>query len=284
MTTRLWTSSDGNWNAAGSWTPAAIPVSNDKVIFNGDNDVAVTSGHTAQTAVDLDLLFIGDDFTKDIGSSASRLIISSDSVIHRGKGSLFMRSGNVETNEVIVSHTGNQQAISLDYIGSMPLRVIVSRGRVLLVVDAAGDIDDLVISHVTSRANDSDVTYQGQVGSTDSIVNLMLSGGKFRTKTSEETLISNVFICSGKATITLKDGVPLLGKTHISCGGTLEWYTNTGALTESNVYDGLLDFTQNKVEKVATLVNLWPDGRFSFFPDLTTRTIKEWDGKTVDLG
>lgn len=283
MATRTWLgATDGDWGVTTNWSGSTVPINGDKVIFNGDGDVAVTAG-LSQASVDLALMFIGDDFTKNIGTSSTRLQINATTTVHRGKGTLYLHTGlaAATTDEIIVSNTGTRQNLAADIrisnsdFGS----IVVSRGRVALLVDSGDELSDLVLSYVDSRANDAAVTVSGVAG----LITRILVAGGVLTYGPNTGLPTTIYVCSGKAVLDPFSGAsdPTM---HISCGGRIEWNNDTINVAEANVYDGILDFRQSREEKTATLVNLWPDGRFLFFPDLTTRTIKEWDGKTVDLG
>jgi hypothetical protein len=277
--TRTWAGSDGDWSVAGNWSPVGVPVDGDTAILNGTNDVAIIAGLN-QAAVKLALLFIADDFTKDVGLSGTRLQIEASLIIHRGKGAFYHDGGAVAQNEVvIISHTGDRTDVAYDYDGLAPVRLVVSRGRVVVDATAGGAMTDLVVSYVASREADSDVTYTGSVGG---ITNALIAGGVFAME-PENSPIDNLVVHGAKATMEMV--IPTLSPTiHIAHGGVVNWDVTSVVLTEANIYDGLLDLTQSHEEKTVTLANLWPRGEFRFFPDLTTETTKEWDGRTVDIG
>lgn len=81
---------DGDWSNAANWS-GAVPVTNDNVYFTGTYNASVTTGMD-QGGVDLDLLYIHESYSADVGSSGSPLLIAADKIIHAGQGGLFVES------------------------------------------------------------------------------------------------------------------------------------------------------------------------------------------------
>jgi len=275
--TRIWSGSDGDWSVAGNWDPAGVPINGDTAILNGTNDVAITDG-LSQSAVTLALLFVGDGFTKDVGSAASPLNIEYTKLVHRGKGSVYIDSA-AQPTEAVIAHTGPQINLSWRQRNKLPSRIVVSRGRVELQSDAPA-VDDLILAWVASRLTDAEVTIAS--GSDVVFTRVRVGGGRLDASGSPGS-VTNVVVCGGLAILN-PDVAADPPTIDISQGGIVQWDNSVNALAEANIYDGLLDLTQTHEEKTVTLANLWPRGEFKFFPDLTTRTVKEWDGRTVDIG
>jgi hypothetical protein len=275
--TRVWSGSDGDWSVAGNWDPVGVPVNGDSVILNGTNDVAITAG-LSQSAVTLALLFIADDFTKDVASAASPLNIEYTKFVHRGKGAVYIDSA-AQGAEAIVAHTGDRRNLSWRQRVRLPSRIVVSRGRVELQSDSPA-VDDLILAHVDVQETDADVTI---APSSDVVFTRVRIGGGTLDASNSPGSVTNITVCGGLAILN-PDVAADPPTIHISQGGTVQWNNSTNSIAEANIYDGLLDLTQSYEEKTVTLANLWPHGEFRFFPDLTTQTTKEWDGKTVDIG
>lgn len=275
MPEKLFIGSDGNWGIAGNWNPPGVPVSNDIAILNGYNDVAITSG-LSQGAVDLDLLWIDDTYTSNIGTSSTALTILADKIVHRGKGTLYLARGSGLIDEILIAHTGSAQNLAMLVAGPISAIVSVSRGRVSMPSLGDFDIVDLAIG-------DADVTLGG--GIFNSITNLRQIGG--RLVVGDGFIISRIAISGGEL-LMQSDSTPAGSEQiHIS-GGIVKWEGLAGeeaapAISIANIYGGILDLTTTGVGKTIDTIRIWPNGKLHYFPDLTTFTnpIQEFDGRSV---
>lgn len=282
MADKDWIGSDGVWDTAGNWSPPGVPVTGDRVFLTDRNDVAITTGLN-QSAVKLALLFIGDGFTKDVREVAANLVISSTLIIHRGKGRVDITNGTAVTDEIIVSHTGNQLNRSLIYSigssgGAHVTTFAITRGRVLIKGVIGKTFTNVFLAHAASRDNDADVEFDATFGT---ITNLHMAGGKFIMPSGIEGGEVENYIING-GTCTVENVGSASKKVYLGGGGRLNW--DSGAvLTEANIYDGVLDFRQTRDVKTITTTRLWPNGEFRYYPDLTTLTnpIQEFDGRSV---
>ena len=77
MADKEWNATTADWNTAGNWSGAAIPVDGDDVHFTGTVQQDV-DGITPGAAGDaLTTINVHEDFTRAIGSSGSKLILTS---------------------------------------------------------------------------------------------------------------------------------------------------------------------------------------------------------------
>jgi hypothetical protein len=118
-----------SWVAA-SFSTGLLPASNEEVYFDarGQGDVV---GGLDQTAIDLDLLNIAEDYDGNIGADGAPLIISADVVAMRGNGTLSYKDGGGTTDVLIVDSANLQDAAIVDGATISRLRVVRGGTNVL---------------------------------------------------------------------------------------------------------------------------------------------------------
>lgn len=92
--THIWASFDGDFNAATSWNTNKSPsewLPTDNVLFNGNIDTSVTSG-LDQTGVRVASILVHDEYSGDIGSGGTPLVIAADTMTFRGDGWLSFKN------------------------------------------------------------------------------------------------------------------------------------------------------------------------------------------------
>jgi len=132
-TVRTWISTDGNWAAAGSWSPSGVPITGDTVILAGSSTASVTSGF-AQGAIDLLLLYVDDSYLGNIGTSGTPLVIGATTIKHFGRGTFYLQddTGTPATGSKIYVESGNNSnAMILTVTGTVDM-LTVSRGTVTI--------------------------------------------------------------------------------------------------------------------------------------------------------
>lgn len=274
MSDKTWAvGTSGDWSNAANWDPGGVPVSGDKVLLPSRTNVAITTG-LSQGAVDLDLLFVEDGYTKDIATSSTALTISADKIIHRGKGTLYLAKGTAAIDEIVVAHTGSNQNLALSYTGGGTAKLIASKGRIS--IPTLGDtIGELIIV-------DADMTV---AGADATITTIWQAGG---TLTIGEGINLATAIVSAGVLNAGGDGYEGAGVILHMSGGIVNWdglSTDLEApiLDIGNILGGLLNLTRNSLSKTIRTLNLWPDGTIRYFPDRTTfiNPIYEFDGRSV---
>lgn len=162
MATKVWDSVSGNWNDAGSWDPAGVPVSDDEVIFPASATVAPTMG-LDQSSVDLDVLRTEPGFVLNVGSAGMHLSIAADLIVHQGSGTLWHRSNSSSshTDQLVIDSPNWDNACTIGRVsGSASLQhynqLTILRGKLI----ALGGVDipyitDLEMAYRTSLLADA---------------------------------------------------------------------------------------------------------------------------------
>jgi len=217
MATRTWDGSvDGDWTITGNWVENVVPVSGDEVyIVSGSVDIDASD----QSAVDLDLLVVGSQYTGSIGTAASPLQIGATVFDFAGMGSVNHFAGVLDT--VTVQNTGTSAtALWLSESTIDTLRILGGNGTIT--------IDDE--STLTSKVE--------QIGATACTTDIA----------SDTTF-------GGSCELVIDDGVLELNKacpTITTFGGSLK-ATVDGTVTTLNMYDGLVRWTPTEDCTITTL-------------------------------
>jgi len=246
MATQIWQGSTGVWDTGGNWSGAAKPGANDTAIFPASNTQAVTSGHTDENGVDVDLLWIQEGYDAAIGGSGSELYISADKVVHEGGGALWLKAGDTVTDEVIINATSASAGMTnatLNGTGTTDYTAItVLRGNVT-IGGTLSNVTTLTIGKRTNPVGDAIVTQSS--GST--VVTVWQYGGSYTTDSAITTcnLINGVINQDTATTTTLNQ-----------FGGTFN-YLFGGTITTVNLYGGLFDPTRSGVAKTISTLNVY---------------------------
>jgi len=256
MATRVWQSSDGNWGNTASWTGAAVPVSNDIVIFPENNAVSVTSG-LSQAAVDLDALITKPGYIGNIGSSGTHLSISADRVLHEGSGTLYYTDGDGTTDLVIVNALGNVAAAV--FSGTALSRIVLLAGKTTLDASLAA-LTDLEIGFVNSPQSDAECVIENGAGT---ITNLLMSGGVV----SSSAVITNAHLNAG---ILTQESVAGAITNLFLAGGICRYKTST-TLVLAQLLAGVLDCREARSLTISTL-RVHPGARALVPEDMVTVT------------
>ncbi len=217
MATRTWvggTSSD--WGTASNWAENVVPADDDEVyIVSGVVDIDGSD----QSAVTLDLMVVGPQYTGTIGSTLTALQINSDVFDFSGMGTYSYLSGTLDT--VTIQNTSTSTtALTLSECTIDTLRVLGGNGTVT--------IDDA--STVTTK-----IEQVGATAITTSIASDTTIGGS-----------CELVIEAGK--MELNVAVP----TITVFGGSLE-SDHTGTVTTLEIYDGLVRWSPSADCTITTL-------------------------------
>ncbi|KKM21305.1 hypothetical protein LCGC14_1636780 [marine sediment metagenome] len=98
MAVIIWEGTTDDFQTAGNWSTAAVPVDGDEVIFDGRVTQSVAQGMLDSetglaTKGDYDLLHIKKGFTGDVGTAAEPLCCTASKVIMEGSGTLHLLCG-----------------------------------------------------------------------------------------------------------------------------------------------------------------------------------------------
>ena len=245
MATQYWGGGvSGAWTTAGNWT-SAVPVDDDTVIFPATSTQAVTSAHTAENDVDVDLLWFQEGFDASIGSSGSELYISADKLIFEGGGQLWLKAGDTICDLVIIKARPATSGITSVYLNGTGTTdytdIRIQRGNVAIgatLQGAAAAVPSLWVggdSIVSVAAGSTFTTYRQNGG----------------TVTCHSTLTGAV-ICGG----VFNQDTVVTGTTFDVYGGAVNILT-AGTHPLINLYGGFVDFTRSGNLKTVTALNVY---------------------------
>ena len=157
MAVRTWEGTvDGAWGTAGNWLEAAVPVSTDNVyIVSGSADIDGSD----QSAVTLGSLTVGTQYTGSIGTSDTKLQISSTDFDFSGNGASNYIEGTFATITVQNTGTGST-ALNLSGDGSSDtiatLRILGGMGQINIAssCDILTKIEQIGARNVTTNIAD----------------------------------------------------------------------------------------------------------------------------------
>ena len=219
MATRTWTGTagDNDWSNTANWDEGSVPVSSDDVyIVSGSESI---DGYDA-SAVTLDSLVVGSQYTGTIGSSGAKLQISSTVVDFSGKGVTYLE-GDYVTFTVLDTATGST-ALNIS-------------------ADGADDITTLRIlggSGTINLAATCDLTTIEQIGADG--VTLSIADSVDLTG----------------ATLTMDSGIVEMGQavpTIVVFGGELKSTIDSGTITSIDQYGGKIRWSPTASCTITTL-------------------------------
>lgn len=241
MATQAWGGGvSGSWDTAGNWT-SAKPGNNDTVLFPASTTQAITSGHTDENAIDVDLLWVQEGFDQDIGASGSELYISADLLKFEGGGRLFFKAGDTVTDLAIIKARAASSGITSVVLNGTSTTdytdVRIQRGK----VSVGANLSTMASLRV---GGDSDVTIAA--GST------ITDYAQYAGSVTNNSTLTNAVICDG---IFNQDTV-VTGTTFDVYGGQVNILT-TGTHPLINIYGGFVDFTRSANLKTVTTLNVF---------------------------
>lgn len=245
-----WTngSADNDLNTAGNWAGGA-PGANDRAYFIADyNGVAgPTVDMASLTAIDLDLLLVGEGYTRTIGGSGSELDISADLAWYRGAaGKLWLKEGGGTTDLVLVDSTAadplNHDCVALT--GATFTQVDLLRGYLTLLTGVT--VTTLNVGKFNSPSSEAKCVinagtitvtnfkqYSGLTTNNQALTTVDIFGGIFSQALGVDTTV-NVYG----------------GRANLNTAGT---YTNVRAYPGS-----IVDFSQSGGRKIVTNMYEYP--------------------------
>lgn len=248
---------DENLNWSGATAPAAGEEASFITDFTGDN-TGPNANMATLTAVDLDLLYVGDRFTQDIGGSGNDLDISADHVWNRGSGKLWYKDGGGITDLVTVDSSNGSPTASVMNITAATVTLLqLLRGGV--TVDGSGTVTNVVVGMRTSPQTDANLTltagtvvtdykqYAGTTFSSKALTTVVVFGG---TLTQDTATITTLYVFGGLVNFNFAGTIT----TVYHYGGTIDVTQAGGAKIFTNYYkapgavligekSGLLTFT-----------------------------------------
>jgi len=241
------------WEAA-SFNTGLLPGSNEEVYFDGTANGDVVSGLN-QTAVDLDKLHIKAEYSGTIGAHGNPLIISADTVIHEGTGTLYYQDGGGQTDVILIRSTNLIDAAWLN--GATFDRVRIIGGKV--------SFGSTFTCQTRMEIGDGTAGYTAIVdaenGPGADVPEFRMISGFLSGQGAYHLLTPGVggyaFMSGG--TVILDAGAPAyLGGVFVMTGGYLEWanYGSPGSVvqaTQVELYGGTIDARKGNLKQILTL-------------------------------
>jgi hypothetical protein len=277
MATRVWQSTDGNWNATGSWSGAAVPVDGDVVIFPATNAVAPSTNLT-QTGVELAAMFVEKGFAPNIGASGNYLKIGANKLIHFGDGTVYFEdntTGTEETDLIILNSDNLNPALYIQGAATNPIgRIVVVKGYAVITgaLGAAG-ITEVELHSRSNPATDARLLVELPSGGTRTIGSFYQNAGI----SDVNCAITNAYLAGGQFT---KAGQAM---TNLRQAGGLCVFnvpSSTGALAFAHLQGGVLDCTRTPDLKTITTLRRMRGAKIVYNKALVTipATTTENDG------
>lgn len=233
------------------------------MIFNERGRGDVVAGLN-QTTVDLDLLDVQEGYDGYIGADGNPLIISANTVLYRGQGSMTYQDGNGTTDLMIVDSSNLQDAVQLT--GSTITRLRVRRGKATVLASFTGTFTDV---EMASRLGGRGAVVEVAAGANLAITNLYLSGGDIFGDINIG--LSTLFVVSGGSFETAL-GQSAITASLILTGGSFTWSPVTSNVATVPTWSGLLQIMAGTFDarlgmsKTMSDVRVWDAGTFLYGP------------------
>lgn len=236
--TTVWTGAvSTDVNTAGNWT-GGVPVDTSIVGFLGASAGAgkAPTFSSALNGIQATLVYIDQVFPYPIGTSSNRAQIDAVTLIHKGSGKLWFKTGDNGTTFFLVDSPGSTDTFDIDLGGTGSIaKLSVMRGKGTVGGTPTGGTT--VIANVITGFRDN----------IDSDVQLFMSGAgatTFRqyggTVETQQT-ITNFLINGGRH---VKSSTA--SATNVYQGGGYLSYESNGAITLLEGIAGMIDITKNR--------------------------------------
>lgn len=267
MAERIWLgTTDDDFEIAANWSGAAVPVDNDDVIIpvSAPNHLKTNVNQSAND-IDLDLLYVQEGSTVEIGASGAPLELVADKIIHRGAAPFHFNSACGAASGLITDHievqsrtvTGDAMVINSEDPGAgdaaVISRITLLRGKTTISGGTTQVLPRLEIGWVSSPSSDV-ICVIGAGGA--AITSVLAAGGLVECN----AVITALVAMGGQWTQDTEEIVTL----HMS-GRPLVIYnapTAAGTMTLVNVMGGVLDTTRSSDLKTITDRYIWPGAVF----------------------
>lgn len=269
---------DGLWLAA-NFESAAIPVDADDLIVPAGIQASIDGSD--QKGIRLNIWELARGFRGNVGSSGDPFIIDVVKMVHRGSGSLWLKSDDNASTEftvwVLIDSDNKSNAASLN--GEKMDHISVQKGYVhLLGTLGTVALPSLVdISYRNNPSDDAEVLIDCGLLAATGTLNQMagkcisnaavpiayISGGIYTHSDTNSTVITTLFVS----------------------GTGITRYNSRGTMVTANILKGgTLDLTRTDLVKTITTINLFPGGTLIYNPDTAAiGTFNDLGGMVVKL-
>ena len=254
MATREWVGgTSGDWGVAANWSPTNVPVSNDDVIIDSGS-VSIDDG-LDQSAVDLDSMYVGNNYNGGIGNSATApFIIGCDKMVFAATGGgsdHYIKSTTAAIDELRVNGIGASGTGNLTLLGTTAIGLLhIRSGTVQLY---SGTVTEVIIASNVASENvkfevlDGTVTTLRQAIGTTTILSTSSSGVITTANVSAGILNMN----AGTVTNLLLYGA-----------ATVNWNSTTN-ITAATLLAGTLEGGGTADARSVTTLKIFPGATFA---------------------
>lgn len=238
MADKTWIGTDGAWGTAGNWSPSGVPVASDDVyIVSGSDDITGSD----QSAVTLDSLTVGSQFTGSIGTSGTKLQINATEFDYSGNGTTAYFDGNL-TTATIQNTSTDDDALHISTSTITTLRVLGGRGTIQLA-------NSCTISTTIEQIGAEGATLTIADGTTiGGSCTLTMDSGQVELNEAVPTVTT----FGGELIATLDSGTITTLNMY---GGSVRWRpTASCTITTLNLYSGLFD-SRESLSTTYTITN-----------------------------
>jgi len=237
---------EGDWGVAANFVPAQVPVSGD--------DVSLTSGSQSVTAgldqnlVDLNSLVIGPEYTGNVGTSGSPLIIGSGKTVIDSGGNVYLSSTATLTQDQIDVRNSKNKLVELTSAAGGVAALSVKNGPCVL---KSGTFTT-VIGSFTARG------MPVISAETATVTTAHVNAGHYSHSGAATT--TNLHV-RGNGIATIATGTLTNATTH-SDNARCVWET-TATLSSLIVYAGEFDASGDPLAKTITAAEVHGTGRIN---------------------
>ena len=272
MADYIWNSSDGNFGAAGSYSPSSGPPAiNDSITFDATSQYDVSSGLSALTGVDLERIWVTEDYEGNIGADGNPLVVGVHNLIHNGQGSLFINSESHASNSHFVVDSPNEQdaLFIADTAGTLTLHLI--RGGTT-IADGVGSLTYVYVGGGGKTGNHLPTV---DIGSGNSIGQYIQKSGYVTSKSMVNGLSTIIdggtFIYDAASTANSVPPIIITGGNFV--------YNGTGTMSYMVVGSGgTLDMSQDSRAKAIGILVLLRGSNFVDNYNTTITTLTDLRG------
>lgn len=262
MADKRWVSTDGDLNAAGSYSPNGVPTVNDSLYFDGTSQVDIITNLSALSAFNMTRIWFQSLYQGDGGAHGNALACKVKHLIHNGSGRLFHAYANhTQPTYVLVDSPNLIDAYTLVSGGTTQLSIYCLGGHVNLL-NNTGPMNTMLVA---PRRFPSDVTVE--IGSGVGNVTWYRQTGGYVTTKSDLGTSSGGAIVEGGTLVYDAEGTDAWSELDIT-GGTVV-YNGTGTLAQCVINNGTLDMTQDSRAKTITALIIMPGGIFLTHDNIT---------------
>lgn len=242
----------GDFNATGSYSGAALPISNDELIFRAVlESFNFTTNPTALAAVDLDVFATHIGFNGDIGAISAPYQGSADKVYHGGGGCLYYLDGGGTTDLWIGDASRVQRGVLNGVLtGNTITKGSFARGN--YQINLSGTMATLETGWRTNPINDVILAILG-----GTYINSRLGGGDINASVSLGTVV-----VGRSARLVQAAG----GATLLDVHGTCYWDSRSDPTFVRVHPGGYFDTSRVAGEITITAGEVLPGGR-AYVPD-----------------